>query len=148
MHVRVSSGWVTLMPTLKTAFDKAKSSRLISKVVFPKVLAVREGMEAEHTDHALVELAGKELAVETGLDEANELVGELRLLFCRVPLGRLKVAGVEKFFHHNISRSKEHTLVRHVELRSRTFFRRFVVTKAQEDGLYELPPLFDVAARV
>ena len=136
------------MLALKTAFDKAKPSCLRAEVVFPKVLAVREGMEAKHADHALVELAGEELAAEAGLDEADELVGELCLLFRRVPLGGLKVAGVEKFFHHNISRSKEHTLVRHVELRPRTFFRPFIVTKAQEDGLYELPALFDVAARV
>ena len=148
MHVRVSSGRVALVPTLKTAFDKAQPARLRAEVVFPKVLAVREGMEAEHADHALVEFAGKELAVEAGLDEADELVGELRLLFRRVPLGGLKVAGVEKFFHCRFSRSKEHSLVRHVELRARAFFRRFVVPKSQEDGLHELPALFDLAARV
>ena len=148
MHVRVSSGRVTLMPTLKTAFDKARPSRLRSEVVFPKVLAVREGMEAENADHALVELTGKELAVEARLDEARELVGELRLLFRRVPLGGLKVTGVEKFFHHDISRSEEHSLVRHVELCARAFFRRFIIPKSQEDGLHELPALFNVAARI
>ena len=148
MHVRISSGRVTLMPTLKTAFDEAQSSRIRSEVVIPKVLAVREGMEAEHADHSLIEFAGKELAVEARLDEANELVGEFRLLFRRVPLGRLKMACVERFFHCRFSRLKEHSLVRHVELRARAFFRRFVVPKSQEDGLHELPALFNVPARI
>ena len=148
MHVRVSSGRVTLMPTLKTAFDEAQPSGLRSEVVFPKVLAVREGMEAEHADHALIELAGKELAVKAGLDETDELIGELRLLFRRGSLGRLKVAGVEKSFHCRFSRSEEHSLVRHVELRARAFFRRFIIPKSQEDGLHELPVLFDMAARI